>query len=104
MTDAQIDDLWLQAFEQRGNDGMVRYRFAALVAAAERERLASEVHSCHANCDRPACVATKRAVAEEREACAKLCESINNGEPDWLVSVGEACAEAIRARGEHEPR
>lgn len=39
-------------------------RFAALVAAAERKRLREEIHSCHANCDHPVCVAVRK----EREA------------------------------------
>ena len=34
-----------------------------------------------------------RAVAHEREACAKLCDG-------WTHADGDRCAEAIRARGE----
>jgi hypothetical protein len=36
-------------------------------AAAERNRFESSSHSCSPHCDRPACVATRRAVEEERE-------------------------------------
>jgi hypothetical protein len=36
-------------------------------AAAERNRFESSIHSCSPHCDRPACVATRRAVEEERE-------------------------------------
>ena len=47
------------------------------------------------------------AVLAEREACAKLCESMNvhpalnvwNGGPDWYKRQKE-CAAAIRQRGE----
>jgi hypothetical protein len=47
------------------------------------------------------------AVAAEREACAKLCESLGvhsalnifNGGPEWYRH-GKDCAAAIRARGE----
>lgn len=39
--------------------------------AAERERLLStEIHSCHADCQRFACVQTRRAVEAEREKVA----------------------------------
>ena len=44
-------------------------RFAALVAAAERERLKwNGIHSCGPDCDRPACVNVRKAVEAEREA------------------------------------
>ena len=36
------------------------------------------------------------AVAEEREACAKVCESIN---ADYDSAIVESCAAEIRARG-----
>lgn len=42
----------------------------------------------------------RRAVAEEREACAKLCEDIDSLH-DWYGERVELfCADAIRARGE----
>ena len=49
----------------------------------------------------------KRAVKEEREACAKVCESLGvhpalnvfNGGPEWYKH-GKNCAATIRARGE----
>jgi hypothetical protein len=79
-------------------------RFAALVAAAERERMdLNAIHSCHAECQNPFCVRVREAVAHEREACAKLCE---NGplpkEPTTLTHIPTlvGCAAAIRARGE----
>jgi hypothetical protein len=37
------------------------------------------------------------AVLTEREACAKVCEQTNDGTP---YNLAEACAEAIRARGQ----
>ena len=74
-----------------GDHGALR-RFAALVAAAEREKVRS---------------AMKRAFrrmaglirADERDACAKVCED----HPDGLNMMGGAfvtCAAAIRARGQ----
>lgn len=33
----------------------------------------NEIHTCNNDCQRPACVAVREAVAAERERCAKLC-------------------------------
>jgi hypothetical protein len=41
----------------------------------------------------------ERVVAEEREACAKLCEEIAT-EDGWEGSYAYRCVEAIRARGQ----
>jgi hypothetical protein len=57
--------------------------------------LSTEIHSCHADCQRFACVQTRKAVEAEREACAKLCE-----EPGW--NAANWCAKQIRARGNNE--
>jgi hypothetical protein len=72
------------------------YSFAALVAAAERERMdLNAIHSCHAECQNPFCIRVREAVAHEREACAKVCEDARS-----LPDVGPLyCAAAIRARG-----
>lgn len=81
-------------------------RFVNVVAAAERERLKWDgLHSCHPECDRPACVHTRKAVDAEREACAKVCEA-GTGEPiqmktlEILRQERERIAAAIRARGQ----
>ena len=45
------------------------------------------------------------AQAEEREACAKVCEGlnfINNGTPANTRATNRHCAAAIRARGTHD--
>jgi hypothetical protein len=69
-------------------------RFAELVAEAERKHLlATDIHSCHANCRRFACVQARAAVAAEREACADVCD----GHYDT-----KQAARSIRARGEKE--
>jgi len=74
-------------------------RFAAL----HRDHLLStEIHSCHADCQRFACVQTRKAMEVEREACAAVCERIaadNYGELSGRT-IPEACATAIRARGQ----
>jgi hypothetical protein len=83
-------------------------RFAALVAATERERMdLNAIHTCHAECQNPFCVRVREAVAHEREQCAKLCEElenqrINSSSLSGMIfgSSAEECAAAIRARGE----
>ena len=52
-----------------GIDSLEKFFLEAYEAgsAAERERLESSIHSCGPHCSRPACVATRRAVEEERE-------------------------------------
>jgi hypothetical protein len=66
-------------------------KFASLVAAAERQRMEIDsIHTCHAECQRPACVATRKAVAREREECAKICDE---------YAQARYAAEAIRERG-----
>ncbi len=67
-------------------------RFSALL---RDYLLSTEIHSCHANCERFACVQTRKAVEAEREACAKVCE-------EWGAwnNVAQDCAAAIRARGQ----
>jgi len=48
--------------------------------------------------DAAALVIFAKLVAQhEREACAKVCEQTNDGTP---YNLAEACAEAIRARGQ----
>jgi hypothetical protein len=88
---------WYECFEQE-----IEY-FASLVAAAERERLLStDIHSCHADCQRFACVQTRRAVEAEREACAKVCENIGDYDENVDEYYSDIYATAIRARGENK--
>ena len=61
------------------------------------ERLRTDIHTCHAQCQRVLCVAVRKAVAAEREACAKVCEEIDKGISDHEDVA--TCAAAIRARG-----
>jgi hypothetical protein len=77
-------------------------RFATLVASAEREKHKWDIHSCSPTCNRYACVATREAVLAEREACAKVCETFDQREAfnDEDMAVADACADAIRARGQ----
>jgi hypothetical protein len=62
----RIQDLYrqIEALEKQLDD---QYK---LGMEAERDHLLStEIHSCHANCERFACVQTRRAVEAERVAC-----------------------------------
>jgi hypothetical protein len=73
-------------------------RFANLVAAAERERIRwDSIHSCHPECDKPVCVAMRKAVAEERESCAKLLDDL--AAKDKLSNYYKVAALLIRERG-----
>jgi hypothetical protein len=70
--------------------------FEAIVRADEAEKYKWDVHSCGPTCTKVACVAMRKAVEAEREACAKVCEN------EWSTLLekryGEECADAIRAR------
>jgi hypothetical protein len=59
-----------------GFDGFAN--FAALVAAAERERMEIDsIHTCHAECQRPACVAVREAVKAELDRCVLILERLH---------------------------
>jgi hypothetical protein len=62
---------------------------------------ADDIHTCHPECQRPACVLVREAVAAEREECAKVCETYNKRQPynDEDMVVANECAFAIRERG-----
>jgi hypothetical protein len=73
-------------------------QFANLVAEAERERIRwDSIHSCHPECDKPVCVAMRKAVAEERESCAKLLDDL--AAKDKLSNYHKVAALLIRERG-----
>ena len=90
------DDKYHPDVNAIGRDVPVEWleRFAALVAAAEREIQAEAFEQI--------LTATRNETrAAEREACAKVCDSHAfaegvPGAPTW----SEACAAAIRARGQ----
>jgi hypothetical protein len=76
-------------------------RFVALVAEAERERMTVNfIHSCHPECDRPGCVAVRKAVEAEREACRQVCKALADAAQEEAYYRGHMeCEAAIRARG-----
>ena len=96
MTKEEIDILWNKALRQSVEDGSLytRYRFAELVAAAERNSWPAEMEAM----ERQVNILTDalaQAKAEEREVCAKVCESM-----EYEFKAGHECADALRARGE----
>jgi hypothetical protein len=127
MTKTELDVLWNRALREalEAGEEFTRYRFAAMVASAKeaehKEAMRWDIHSCGPTCKRYACVATREAVAAEREACAKVAETLEidkwnlykgrapyTGQEDGRASEyvqGESdgagqCAYAIRARGQ----
>ena len=100
MTKEEIDILWNKALRQSVDDGTLytRYRFAELVVAAERNSWPAEMEAM----ERQVNILTDalaQAKAEEREACAKVCDQ-RATEDNWEGFYAAQCAEAIRARGE----
>jgi hypothetical protein len=70
-------------------------RFAALI---EQHLSYDSIHTCHDECQRPACVAVREAVKAEREACTQLVENyaLQYDEPVWALKL----TAAIQSRGE----
>ena len=77
MTNAELDTMWFQAQHDaiKAGEDFTRYRFAALIAAAERE-----------------------ACAKVCEAAAKKMDDEGEGPTGYIAWVAD-CAAAIRARG-----
>jgi hypothetical protein len=60
-------------------------------------------HDCEEHTMRMCEIAWANGAYKEREACAKVCDSLNfidNGTPAGTRSTNRHCAAAIRARGE----
>ena len=117
MTRDQIDVLWQRALHESVKDGeqFTRYHFAALVAAAEREKVArweigSGYATGHGDTIEDLLVELEWQVREkEREECAKVCEAEASRrdadgayERNAYIEVPQdgcdACAAAIRNR------
>ena len=96
MTKEEIDILWNKALRDSVEDGSLytRYRFAELVAEAERNRTWKPED--WTEYERSIAAAAK---AEEREACAKVCDELSD-KHTWEGCYADECAQAIRARGE----
>jgi hypothetical protein len=59
-----------------------------------------DIHTCSPLCERPICVAVRKAVEAEREACAKVCDARYMGDNNREDMEAKRCAAAIRARGQ----
>ncbi len=57
--------------------------------------MSDDMHTCSPLCERPICVAVRKAVEAEREECAKLCERVK-------LKGREVFADAIRSRNESQ--
>ena len=93
-------DAWANEFWTITQDELKR--FAALVAAAEREKMIAEGWRQCAKGQRVTqfCAATEQVRQEEREACARLCDARYMGDNNREDMEARRCADAIRARGE----
>jgi len=70
-------------------------QLAAIAYEAGQESMKWDgIHSCHPDCQRPACVHTRKAVEAEREACAVEVAAIDAD--GWEFNM----AAIIRARGQ----
>jgi len=88
----------LSMAREAGGQGLVTRDFIDIERFASLIRdhlLSTSVHSCHANCQRFACVQTRKAVEAEREACARVCD----GWASYGSPPAATCAADIRARG-----
>ena len=111
MTKEEIDILWNKALRQsiEAGEQFTRYRFAELVVAAERNSWPAEMEAM----ERQVNILTDalaQAKAEEREACAKVCDetlaqhymkqTIPERDEELFLAACADCAAAIRARGQ----
>ena len=84
-------------------------QLAALAYEAGQESMKWDgIHSCHPDCQRPACVHTRKTYQEgyeagrkdENEECGKICDAaqlFGNIDERWAA---KCCADQIRARRE----
>jgi hypothetical protein len=82
-----------ESWEQFGLYGFTR--FANVVA---KHLYYDGIHTCNDECQRPACVAIRKAVEREREACAKVADLVAR-EIDDTNGTATYIAAAIRTRG-----
>ena len=106
MTNAELDTMWFQAQHDaiKANEDFTRYRFAALVAAAEREKVAAWMRSMgyatgHGDTIVDLLDHLGTQIAEgllmERAACADICDQHAS-----IEGIAQRCAAALRARGQ----
>ncbi len=109
MTNAELDTMWFQAQHDaiKAGEDFTRYRFAALVAAAQREKVAAWMWNMgyatgHGDTIEDLLDHLGTQIAEglkiemltEREACADICDQHAS-----IEGIAQKCAAEIRARG-----
>ena len=52
-------------------------------------------HTCHYDCQNPICIAVRKAIAEEREACAALCDAEAERVRDLHDRLDDLCIDAL---------
>jgi hypothetical protein len=72
---------------------MIQEELTKLLMESYERGQSDMIKACHETIS----IAIDTAIFVEREACAKVCEQTNDGTP---YNLAEACAEAIRARGQ----
>ena len=109
MNRSKLDALWHEAEEQSRKEGVMytRYHFAALVEADVRKammQLFTDPENQPTQHGTVTLEYMQREVANEREACAKVCDDLplppdvaRSDASIWEVATLD-CAEAIRAR------
>jgi hypothetical protein len=117
MTNAELDTMWFQAQHDaiKAGEDFTRYRFAALIAAAQREKVAhwmwnmgyatghgDTIEDLLDHLGTQIAEGLKIEMLTEREACAKVCETLRPSRREFSKLFYDACtasADSIRARG-----
>ena len=76
------------------NNESQAHNILTFFARIQQQMLFDGIHTCHDQCQRPACVAVRNAVERERKACATIAEFNQANHLEHLT------AEQIRARGQ----
>ena len=104
MTNAELDTMWFQAQHDaiKAGEDFTRYRFAAIVAAAQREKVAHWMRNCgyatgHGDTTEDLLGELRAQITErllmERAACADICDQHAS-----IEGIAQRCAAEIRAR------
>jgi hypothetical protein len=106
MTNAELDTMWFQAQHDaiKAGEDFTRYRFAAFVAAAQREKVAHWMRSLgyatgHGDTTEDLLGELRAQITErllmERAACADICDQHAS-----IEGIAQKCAAEIRARSQ----
>jgi hypothetical protein len=94
-------DIWCSdGFYTEEIDSFAQFAYDAGRKAGRKKMEFDGIHTCHNDCQRPACVAVREAVEAEREACAALADKWHDYCAWEGRVVGLNIAKDIRARGQ----